>query len=103
MTHFFAIVLAGIGTYLSRAIFIVALADRRFPPLALRALEYVAPAVMGALIVSMLTSTDGEVLIGAPEIAGLACAAVVAWKTRNHTYTLLTGMVVFWSVAALIA
>ncbi|MFT6771004.1 MAG: branched-subunit amino acid transport protein, partial [Congregibacter sp.] len=56
MSEFLAIVLAGLGTYLSRAIFIVVLADRSFPPLALRALEYVAPAVMGALIVSMLTT-----------------------------------------------
>ncbi|EED30921.1 Branched-chain amino acid transport protein (AzlD) [gamma proteobacterium NOR5-3] len=101
MSQFLAIVLAGIGTYLSRAIFIVALADRQFPALALRALEYVAPAVMGALIVSMLTTAGGEVLIGLPELAGLGCAAMVAWKTRNHIYTLLTGMTVFWVVAAI--
>jgi len=101
MNQFLAIVLAGIGTYLSRAIFIVALADRQFPPLALRALEYVAPAVMGALIVSMLTTAEGEVLIGLPEVAGLTCAAIVAFKTRNHIFTLLTGMAVFWLVAAL--
>ncbi|MFT6771952.1 MAG: branched-subunit amino acid transport protein, partial [Congregibacter sp.] len=88
--------------YLSRAIFIVVLADRSFPPLALRALEYVAPAVMGALIVSMLTTAEGEVVIGAPEVTGLTCAALVAWKTRNHIYTLLTGMTVFWCVAAIV-
>ncbi|WOJ93342.1 AzlD domain-containing protein [Congregibacter variabilis] len=102
MSQFLAIVLAGIGTYLSRAIFIIALADRQFPPLALRALEYVGPAVMGALIVSMLTTAEGQVLIGLPEVAGLTCAALVAWKTRNHIYTLLTGMAVFWGVAALL-
>ncbi|WOJ96601.1 AzlD domain-containing protein [Congregibacter brevis] len=100
MSQFLAILLAGIGTYLSRAIFVVALAEVRFPPLALRALEYVAPAVMGALIVSMLTSSEGEVLIAAPELAGLSSAALVAWKTRNHIVTLLTGMAVFWTVAA---
>lgn len=102
MTQFITIVLAGLGTYLSRAIFIIALADRRFPPLALRALEYVAPAVMGALIVSMLTSAEGEVLIAAPELAGLSAAALVAWRTRNHILTLLAGMSVFWSVAAVV-
>lgn len=103
MSQFIAIALAGIGTYLSRAIFIIALADRRFPPLALRALEYVAPAVMGALVVSMLTTSEGEVVIAAPELAGLSCASMVAWKTRNHIYTLLTGMAVYWSVAAAVA
>ncbi|MFT7288089.1 MAG: branched-subunit amino acid transport protein [Halieaceae bacterium] len=96
MTVFFAILLAGAGSYLSRAIFIVALAQRQFPPLALRVLEYVAPAVMGALVVSMLTTAEGEVAIGVAEIAGLACAAAVAWITRNHILTLLVGMLVFW-------
>lgn len=103
MSQFLAILLAGLGTYFSRAIFIIAFADRHFPPLALRALEYVAPAVMGALIVSMLTTADGEVGIAAPELAGLLCAAIVAWNTRNHIYTLLAGMMVFWSVAILFA
>jgi branched-subunit amino acid transport protein len=91
-----AIVLAGLGSYLSRAVFIVALAEQRFPPLAMRALEYVAPAVMGALIVSMLTTADGQVQIGAGEFAGLLCAALVAWKSRNHILTLLAAMAVFW-------
>ena len=93
-----AIFLAGIGTYACRALFIVALANQRFPPLALRALEYVAPAVMGALIVSMLSSSEGEVLIGEAELVGLACATLVAWKTRNHIYTLVVAMGAFWVV-----
>lgn len=96
MLTLIAIVLAGVGSYFSRAIFIVALAEQRFPPLALRALEYVAPAVMGALIVSMLTSADGEVQVGLPELAGLFCAALVAWKSRNHILTLVAAMAVFW-------
>ena len=93
-----AIVLAGIGTYACRALFIVALANQRFPPLAMRALEYVAPAVMGALIVSMLSSPEGEVLIGTAELVGLVSAALVAWKTRNHIYTLIVAMSAFWAV-----
>jgi branched-subunit amino acid transport protein len=102
MSDFLAILLAGIGVYLSRAIFIVALADRRFPPVILSALEYVAPAVMGALIVAMLTGPSGQVMIAAPEIAGLLCAALVAYKTRNHSYTVVSAMLVFWLVGALL-
>lgn len=93
-----AIILTGLGTYACRALFVVALANQRFPPLALRALEYVAPAVMGALIVSMLSSPEGDVLIGEAELAGLISAALVAWKTRNHIYTLIAAMAVFWMV-----
>ena len=96
MNAMLAIILTGLGTYASRAIFIVALANQRFPPLALRALEYVAPAVMGALIVSMLTTADGDVQIGAAELVGLLTAAVVAWKTRNHIYTIILAMSLYW-------
>ena len=103
MTVALAIVLTGIGTYLSRAIFIVALAERRFPPLALRVLEYVAPAVMGALIVSMLTTPSGDVQIAAPELVGLGVAALVAWRSRNHILTLVAAMLSFWSMLALFA
>lgn len=97
---FLAILLAGIGTYLSRALFIVALANVRFPPFALRVLEYVAPAVMGALVVSMLTTADGDVEIGVAELSGLVTAALLAWKTRNHVLTLLGAMAVFWACRA---
>jgi branched-subunit amino acid transport protein len=96
-----AILLTGVGTYFSRAIFILLLSERPFPPLALRALEYVAPAVMGALIVSMLTG-DGAAGIAIPELGGLACAAVVAWTTRNHIFTLLAGMTTFWLLGAFV-
>ena len=41
-----AILLTGIGSYAMRAFFIFALARYAFPPLLLRALEYVAPTVM---------------------------------------------------------
>lgn len=103
MSAMLAILITGIGTYLSRAIFILALAQRRFPPLALRALEYVAPAVMGALIVTLLTSPRGEVLIGVPELIGLVVAAVTARTTRNHILTLLLAMGAFWVAAYLLA
>lgn len=93
-----AIVLAGVGTYFLRGIFVLTLADRQFPPLVLRTLEYVSPAVMGALIVSMLTTSEGAVILGAAELGGLATAALVAARTRNHIYALLTAMSVYWLV-----
>ena len=55
-----AIILTGIGSYAMRAFFIFALARYAFPPLLLRALEYVAPTVMAALVISMLTTPEGE-------------------------------------------
>ncbi len=91
-----AIVLTGIGTYALRAVFVVTLSRQQFPALALRALEYVAPAVMGALVISMLTSSAGQVALGVPEITGLAAAAVVAARTRNHIYALFAALSAYW-------
>ncbi len=91
-----AIVLTGIGTYALRAVFVVTLSRQRFPVLALRALEYVAPAVMGALVISMLTSSEGQVALGIPELAGLAVAALVAARTRNHIYALAGALGAYW-------
>jgi branched-subunit amino acid transport protein len=102
MTAFLAILATGAGTYFSRSIFILALAHRPIPPNVRRALEYVGPAVLGALIVTMLTTPEGTVRMGPAELSALVLSAGVALKTRNHIYTLLVGMGVFWSVGALL-
>jgi branched-subunit amino acid transport protein len=100
MSVIVAMVLAGIGTYAMRAVFILAMAKRRFPPLALRALEHVAPAVLGSLVVSMLMSSASALSFGLAEAAGLLTAVIVAWRTRNHVYTLVAAMGVLWMLSA---
>lgn len=102
MIVFLATVVVGIGTYLSRSIFILALARRRIPDPVLVALQFVAPAVLGALIVALLIDEDGSVAIGIPEVVALAVGAGVAYRTRNHILTLVVGMAVFWVVRALV-
>ena len=97
-----AIILTGIGSYAMRAFFIFALARYAFPPLLLRALEYVAPTVMAALVVSMLTTREGELAAGPPEILGLVCAALGAKTTGNHIFALIAGMGTFWLIGAII-
>jgi branched-subunit amino acid transport protein len=99
---FLATVVVGLGTYLSRSIFILALAKRRIPDSVLVVLQFVAPAVLGALIVALLIDGDGSVAIGIPEIAALAVGGAVTYKTRNHILTLVIGMGVYWITRALI-
>ena len=53
---------------------------------------------MGALVVSMLTNTDGELVAGLPEVIGLMTAALAAKLTGNHILSLVTGMLTFWLV-----
>ena len=93
-----AIILTGIGSYFVRVFFIFALARYQFPPIMLQALEYVAPTVMAALVVSLLTTPNGELIAGVPEIVGLVGTAVVAKVSGNHILALLTGMMTYWLI-----
>lgn len=102
MTAFFATLIVGIGTYLSRAIFIVALARKRIPDGVLLTLQFVAPAVLGSLIIALLIDETGSVSLGVPEMAAFLIGGGVAYKTRNHILTLLAGMTVFWLAQALL-
>ncbi len=102
MTTFLVTVVVGIGSYLSRSIFILALARKKIPDSLLLALQFVAPAVLGALIVALLIDENGSVAIGIPEMSALAVGAFVTHKTRNHILTLILGMTVYWVVRALI-
>lgn len=102
MTTFIASVVVGIGTYISRSVFILALARRRIPDQVLLALQFVAPAVLGALIVALLIDENGSVAIGIPEVAALSVGAFVTYRTRNHILTLVLGMTVYWLVRALV-
>jgi branched-subunit amino acid transport protein len=97
-----ATVVVGVGSYVLRAVFIVTLAKRRIPEIVLVALEYVGPAVLGALIVALLTDSEGNVQIGVPEVAAFIGGGVVAWRTRSHIWTLIGGMIVCWLARALI-
>lgn len=102
MTAFIATLVVGIGTYLSRAIFILALAKRRIPDGVLLALQFVAPAVLASLVIALLIDDAGSVALGVPEIAALAIGGGVAFNTKNHILTLLAGMTVYWVVRALV-
>lgn len=102
MTTFIATLVVGIGTYLSRSIFILALAKKRIPDSVLLSLQFVAPAVLGALVVALLIGEDGSVALGVAEVAALAVGAFTAYRTRNHILTLVVGMTVFWVMRALV-
>lgn len=100
MSAFLAILVVGIGTYVLRSIFILALANRRIPPAAIAALDFVAPAVLAALTVSLLVDTEGRVAIGWPEALALVAGGLTIWKTRNFLLSAGVGMAVFWVVGA---
>lgn len=69
-------------------------------PRVVRALEFVPPAVLTAIITPAVLLADGETLFVSWENARLigACVAVIVgfWR-KNLLLTILAGMAAFWS------
>ena len=100
-----AIVLAiGIGTYLTRLSFIGALGDRRLPPTVERALDYIAPAVLGALVLQSVVRPEGQIDLSPENLRLFAAlgAGVVAWLTRNVLATIAAGLGLLWLLDGLV-
>lgn len=102
MSTLLPILLVGLGTYACRAVFILAFANRKIPGSVQSALQYVAPATLSALIVTLLIDKEGTLAIGIPELAGLISGSAIAYITRNHIYTLVAGMGVFLTLRHLL-
>jgi branched-subunit amino acid transport protein len=103
MTAFWATLIVGVGTYATRASFVVGLAKRDLPAPVTRALRNVGPAVLASLVGSLLVGDTGlGGLAPSREMAALALAGLVAWRSRNVIWTLLTGMCAIWIFNALV-
>ena len=98
------IILAGLLTFAIRLSFI-ALSGRWQPPrLFQRALRFVPPAVLSAIILPELVFQDGHfilTLLNPRLIAGIL-AILVAWRTRNTLLTIVVGMAGLYLVMYLI-
>jgi branched-subunit amino acid transport protein len=89
---------AGLLTFLTRLSFISLFSDREMPPPLQRALGFVPPAVLTAIIFPELLLSDGELAISADNtrlLAGMV-AILVAWITRRIMPTIVVGMGVLW-------
>lgn len=91
-----SVLVVGAGSYLARSLFILVWADRQLPEGVMVSLRYVAPAVLSALVVTVLVDDNGQLDVGLPEVLGLTAGVMVGIKTRNHIWTLLVGMGAFW-------
>ena len=97
-----AIVLSGAGTFAMRLSFL-AVAHRMaaVPPAVQRLLRQIPPAALAALVVPALLRPEGAIDLTHPRLAAGLIAAVVAWRTRNITLTLVGGMAVLLVLEAL--
>lgn len=98
------ILLSGLLTYGIRLSFI-ALHGRWQPPLLFqRALRYVPPAVLSAIILPEIFLPGGQPefsLLNPRLLAGIL-AVLVAWRTRSTVMTIVTGMLALYLVQLLI-
>jgi branched chain amino acid efflux pump len=99
-----ALAVAGLVTYGTRLSFIALLGRVETPPLLGRALRYVAPAVLFAIVFQELLLRGGKLELGfrnARLLAGLL-AAGVAWRTRSVLFTIAAGMCALWILQAVL-
>ncbi len=90
-----ALILAGAGTFLLRLSFLQFLAKRDIPSIVRRALVYVPPAVLSALVLPAafsLSPADQSLSLDPIRLALLGLCALIAHLTRNITLTLVAGL-----------
>ncbi len=88
------IILAGILTFLTRFSFIFLLGRWQLPDWLGRALRFVPPAVLSAIIFPEVLYRGGELNLAFDNLRLWAAllAALVAWRTRSILLTILAGM-----------
>lgn len=96
-----AVLTVGLLTFGARSVLVLALADRPLRPGLARALRHVAPAVLSALVVTLMAGGEGVGGIEAPEAAAVAAAALVAAWRRDLVVSLVAGMGTLWLVLTL--
>jgi branched-subunit amino acid transport protein len=100
----FLIVGMGVVTYAIRLSLILLLGRFNVPPFVQRALRFVPPAVLSALIVPELLMPGGTLMValGNPRLLAGALAGAVAWKSKNVLLAIAVGMVALWTLQALL-
>ena len=104
MTNLAVVAVIGLGTYLARLSFIGVFGARRLPPALERALEFIAPSVLAALVLTAVVRPEGDLDL-APDnlrLYAAAAAAAVAWGSRSVLATTAAGLAVLWVLDALI-
>ena len=88
------IIIVGIFTYATRLSFILLFGRMEIPPELRRALGYVPPTVMTAIIFPelLLPSDTLHLSLGNERLLAGIVAGLVAWRTGNAVLTLVSGM-----------
>lgn len=96
------IVLAAAGTFGMRLSFMALLAHAEMPAWVRRALAYVPPAILAAIIAPQLfpAAAGGGPMLDLPRLLAGAFALGIALATRSTVATVVLGMGMFWGLQA---
>ena len=103
MNLWMLMVAIGIATFAIRLSFIYLFGKVEIPETVTKALRYVPPAVLSAIVLPELLMPGGQFDLSFGNgrlIAGLLAAAV-AWRTKNVVLTIVTGMLALYILMAL--
>ena len=107
MNYWLIIIGMGVVTYGIRLSAIALLGQREFPQIIQRALRFVPPAVLFAIVFPELFQPQpaGVFDLSLSNVRLLAgvLASIVAWRTKNVLVTIMVGMIALWVLQALIA
>ncbi|HEV8644410.1 MAG TPA: AzlD domain-containing protein [Burkholderiales bacterium] len=92
------VIVAGVLTFLIRLSFISMLANWEMPPLFQRALGFVPPAVLTAIVFPELLIRDGHFAVNMENhrLTAGVIAILVAWRFKKIMPTIVAGMAVLW-------
>ena len=95
MSIWLVFLFGGLVTFGMRFIFIYLLGKLEVPETMRRALRFVPPAVLSAIVVPELLIRSGQMDVALTNFRLLAgvVAILVAWRTKNTLLTILGGMV----------
>ncbi len=103
MTLWLTMIAIGIATFAIRFSFIYLFGRFEIPDSLRRALRFVPPAVLSAIVFPELLMPGGifEISLGNGRLLAGVLAALVAWRTKNVVLTILVGMAALYILQAL--
>lgn len=98
MRHWLIISGMGLITYATRLSIILLLGRITVPAVFWRALRFIPPAVLSALVFPALLRPAGaiDISLGNSRLLAGTLALLVAWRTKNTLLTISLGMIALW-------
>ncbi len=102
MTIWLIMVGLAMGTFLIRISFIMLLGKREVHPLFAKSLRFIPASILSALVVPQILVRGNALQISVtnPQILAGIVAGLVAWRTKNVPFTIVSGMAVLWILQA---